>query len=385
MAVHRTNAHRTSLGPGRRRPSGSRRRRPVSCPGRPSGGDGCPAGDRLREGRLREVRLLPGVAHRRHRRPSVARSRPGWPGGHRYRPRAAPAGSPTESWVCRGTRRPHWYGSRPGARRLHRLSVILLPGAPRAAVRHPRARLGRDVLPVTGRPFALRPRPDRGWAGFLNSCRPDASPSHANPPDEALAAANHPRTAPGAHDGPPGRRCRPPGGAGPTVLASTTRRGFPAAVPARTSRGPSATRRPRVLAASCSAPRRPGSLSHVHQPPAKTVPRQAKRAARPHSGATLFKHVRRRPTLPRGPPRSTIGAEGLNFRVRNGTGCFPFAITAETLLRCHRPPRGLIRPHLGNRTVDAKQEYGVEAKPLGLLVPVSCTRCRASTSGLSTQ
>ncbi len=54
-------------------------------------------------------------------------------------------------------------------------------------------------------------------------------------------------------------------------------------------------------------------------------------------GATLFKHVRRRPTLPRGPPRSTIGAEGLNFRVRNGTGCFPFAITAETLLRCHQP------------------------------------------------
>jgi hypothetical protein len=57
------------------------------------------------------------------------------------------------------------------------------------------------------------------------------------------------------------------------------------------------------------------------------------------SGATLFKHVRRRPTLPRGPPRSTIGAEELNFRVRNGTGCFPFAITAETLLRCHRPAR----------------------------------------------
>jgi hypothetical protein len=45
-------------------------------------------------------------------------------------------------------------------------------------------------------------------------------------------------------------------------------------------------------------------------------------------------HVRRCPTLPRGPPRSTIGAEGLNFRVRNGTGCFPYAITAETLWRC---------------------------------------------------
>ena len=121
------------------------------------------------------------------------------------------------------------------------------------------------------------------------------------------------------------------------------------------------------------------------------------------SGATLFMHVRRRPTLPRGPPRSTIGAEGLNFRVRNGTGCFPFAMATETLWRCQvphpgaesalRPRRG--RPHLGNRIVDAKRKgrrglprgylKNVEAKPLGLLVPVSCTRCRASTSGLSTQ
>ena len=105
------------------------------------------------------------------------------------------------------------------------------------------------------------------------------------------------------------------------------------------------------------------------------------------SGATLFKNVRQRPTLPRGPPRSTIGAEGLNFRVRNGTGCFPFAITAETLLRCHRRcfvKQACWRPYLGNRIVDAKSKR-VEAKPLGLLVPVSCTRCRASTSGLSTQ
>src|SRR3984893_1572874 len=61
---------------------------------------------------------------------------------------------------------------------------------------------------------------------------------------------------------------------------------------------------------------------------------------------------------------------------------------AESALR---PRRG--RPHLGNRIVDAKHCPGsrlpgtknVEAKPLGLLVPVSSTRCRASTSGLSTQ
>ena len=39
---------------------------------------------------------------------------------------------------------------------------------------------------------------------------------------------------------------------------------------------------------------------------------------------------RRRPTLPHSLPCSTIGAEGLNFRVRKGNGCFPFAIAAGT-------------------------------------------------------
>ncbi len=44
------------------------------------------------------------------------------------------------------------------------------------------------------------------------------------------------------------------------------------------------------------------------------------------------KEVRRCPTLPQGHPCSTIGAEGLSFRVRNVTGRFPFAMAAETLL-----------------------------------------------------
>ena len=41
--------------------------------------------------------------------------------------------------------------------------------------------------------------------------------------------------------------------------------------------------------------------------------------------------VRRRPTLPHPPECSTIGAGGLSFRVRNGTGRFPSAMTAVTL------------------------------------------------------
>jgi hypothetical protein len=44
--------------------------------------------------------------------------------------------------------------------------------------------------------------------------------------------------------------------------------------------------------------------------------------------------VRRRPTLPPRLRGSTIGAGRLSFRVRNGTGRFPLAMAAGTLLRC---------------------------------------------------
>jgi len=47
--------------------------------------------------------------------------------------------------------------------------------------------------------------------------------------------------------------------------------------------------------------------------------------------------VRRRPTLPPSHPSSTIGAERLSFRVRNGTGRFPFAMAAETLWSFGQP------------------------------------------------
>lgn len=51
--------------------------------------------------------------------------------------------------------------------------------------------------------------------------------------------------------------------------------------------------------------------------------------------------VRRRPTLPHSLGCSTIGAVGLSFRVRNGTGRFPHAVTAVTLLPV---PPGVVGP-----------------------------------------
>ena len=97
------------------------------------------------------------------------------------------------------------------------------------------------------------------------------------------------------------------------------------------------------------------------------------------------------PTLPRSLPRSTIGAERLSFRVRNGAGRFPFAMAAVTLWRYQSDSR----PYLGNRTVDAciisptsrnsSGEEKCEGQVLGLLVPVSSMHRCTSTSGLSTQ
>ena len=52
----------------------------------------------------------------------------------------------------------------------------------------------------------------------------------------------------------------------------------------------------------------------------------------------LRKYGRLRPTLPHRHQCSTIGAEGLSFRVRNGAGRFPFAMTAETLWRYQSVP-----------------------------------------------
>ena len=82
-------------------------------------------------------------------------------------------------------------------------------------------------------------------------------------------------------------------------------------------------RNPRRAATSCRL--RPLS------PTSRTVHTHKNKRAAPRHGGRPSNGARRCPTLPRGLPRSTIGAGGLNFRVRNGSGCFPFAVAAATL------------------------------------------------------
>ena len=59
------------------------------------------------------------------------------------------------------------------------------------------------------------------------------------------------------------------------------------------------------------------------------------------------KNARRRPTLPHRHQCSTIGSEGLSFRVRNVTGRFPFDMAAETLLSWVVFPTVTREPHSG--------------------------------------
>ena len=80
--------------------------------------------------------------------------------------------------------------------------------------------------------------------------------------------------------------------------------------------------------------------------------------------AFLLKEVRRCPTLPQGPPCSTIGAVRLSFRVRNVTGRFPHAMAAETLLTCLKQTQACVllfgfRPYVENHKVDASTKNGV--------------------------
>ena len=69
-----------------------------------------------------------------------------------------------------------------------------------------------------------------------------------------------------------------------------------------------------------------------------------KREWAPHCGAhSTLNSVRRCPTLPHPGGCSTIGAVGLSFRVRDGTGRFPHAVAAVTLF----PALPRARPGVG--------------------------------------
>ena len=191
-------------------------------------------------------------------------------------------------------------------------------------------------------PEALRPGPDRALNPSAQP--PDAHPldvqrrhyaqyrhqsvrtrCHADPPRQAAPVR---RLSPGCHGSGRNHLSPHPSQADRTPLLPR----LPPPLPSGPSTYSAQCRPVGYLGAEFCP--RPGDLPDGADPDPR-VPDPGHTAVRAASvtEATLTHDVRRRPTLPRGPPRSTIGAEELNFRVRNGTGCFPFAMTAETLWR----------------------------------------------------
>jgi hypothetical protein len=73
---------------------------------------------------------------------------------------------------------------------------------------------------------------------------------------------------------------------------------------------------------------------------------------------------RQRPTLPRPLGRSTIGAAGLNDRVRNGNGCDPCALVTGKIGCLFWSARPLMRWSVGGRLMTTRRmRRGVRAPP----------------------
>ena len=262
---------------------------------------------------------------------------------------------------------------------------LLQPAAARCGPAARRTRRGRR--PTRHRPDRSRRRPARpprrrAGTAAARSARPPPEPARLRPnrPAAPEPLATDP-TGPRAQARWPARSCWPARNRAPGQCRGLPGRGLRRHA-RRHRRGLSRRYGAAALPPSRSTFRACQQGRHHHNMQGHSKKLGAASAKRPPA-----KYVRRRPTLPRGPPRSTIGAEGLNFRVRNGTGCFPFAMATETLWRCGAPTASR-EPHSGrvHTGLESPPRPGVvEAKPLGLLVPVSSTCCHASTSGLSTQ
>ena len=102
---------------------------------------------------------------------------------------------------------------------------------------------------------------------------------------------------------------------------------------------------------------------------------------------------RRRPTLPRSLDRSTIGAAGLNARVRNGNGCGPYAPVASELETtkgkrdCGEVNR-IDRSYLAKGTLVTstwRSRIWVSQAARAIRTAALGTPCGASTCGLSTE
>ncbi|MEA2827946.1 MAG: hypothetical protein QOG43_2385, partial [Actinomycetota bacterium] len=211
---------------------------------------------------------------------------------------------------------------------------------------------GRGCLPPIGRADAGR----RGSGG--RAVPGPGGGCHRKARREAVGGRRH-RHRP--DPAPPARAAEPRSdGAAPRSLAHRSRHSTPrhplgrrAHVPLRTDGatgwpGGAAHRRRRTQVASGARRqdgderqpwfadyRPPTPIPDAHSNPGRPLQSRTPKPGREEGspgGEPTSKKFRRRPTLPGGLPPSTIGAGGLNFRVRHGNGCNSTAIATGNLL-----------------------------------------------------
>ena len=301
-----------------------------------------------------------GAAVRRRVAPSL-RARAGSPPGRRARdvrpaePDRAPAEDPDRvvrpSWrdACRtGARRTvmsrtwarptaarpslvSWAWARPTAVRRSLPTLVLGPPDPDAP--------GPASCPGPARPRRAGARPTR-------APRPRAS-ARAARAASAAAGGLGPPSAPdrAGPEPPPWRDDR--GGARSGTAARyrrgppTTARREPTTGSARPARGVPGRSSPldgrrEVHAARCR--RRAAGQFGRHPTGRRCSDDRGNAKERPPRRGRSSREIRRRPTLPGGLPPSTIGAGGLNCRVRDGNGCDPAAMATGNLLSIGRQP-----------------------------------------------
>lgn len=220
--------------------------------------------------------------------------------------------------------------------------------------RHPSPRCGRPPSERSGR--AAPGRPERPPS--VRSVRaPAARSGRASPERSARPSSVCEKRRAAGRSGRPDREDGEP----PLRAGRDARRSPEAPDPSGAPRPPPG----RPVPPDAAPPR--GRRSSLIVPPG-TNPRTRQKAekGRPE-GDPFLKNVRRRPTLPHRSQCSTIGAEGLSFRVRNGAGRFPFAMTAVTLWRCQSVPDRIS----GTAQWTQAQQKLMMCQVIGLLVPVS--------------
>jgi hypothetical protein len=170
------------------------------------------------------------------------------------------------------------------------------------------APLGLACAGVSRTVVALRPRPANplGVRGSGASPEPRVGPH--------LAAATPARTRPGPRTGAP---------LGATAAPTITPGAGPGLGATRRAAGAASLRLTRLIAVQAH------TGQHTGGPHLLLLTR--KRARATAAARALQEISRRRPTLPGGCPPSTIGAGGLNFRVRDGNGCGPTAMVTGNL------------------------------------------------------